>query len=243
MRVHADTIETSDNNTTRTTTFFASLTDGTHGVIDNGLTTADSLQRENVLMTISTPKVYRVQLTADDGTLQCKKITTDSYSCTEVAPITDVSGICIDDAGAVTSMGTTSVKTWIPKYFAYGQYKNASKTVAASTTNYASIGHRVMGAVDIAEETNGLCINDGGSIFCIKSNNMKNTKKQLTEYFGESHCKDKDVDNDSYYRCHSSNFSCRIYSDGKLTCHDYSNDEYCNAYTNGKLSCYTVSKS
>ncbi len=61
-------------------------------------------------MTISTPKVYRVQLTADDGTLQCKKITTGGYSCTEVAPVTDVSGICIDDSGTVTSMGTTSVK-------------------------------------------------------------------------------------------------------------------------------------
>ena len=238
MIVHVDTIETSDNNTTRTTTFFTSLTDGTHGVIDNGLTTADNLQSGNVHMTISTPKVYRVQLTADDGTLQCKKITTGGYSCTEVAPVTDVSGICIDDAGAVTSMGTTSVKTWIPKYFAYGQYKNASKTVAASTTNYASIGHRVMGAVDIAEETNGLCVNDGSSIFCIKSNNMKNTKKQLAEYFGESNCQEEDKG--SYYRCYSSNFSCRIYSDGKLTCHDYSNDEYCNAYTNGRLNCYTV---
>ena len=221
MRVHADTIETSDNNTTRTTTFFTSLTDGTHGVIDNGLTIADNLQMGNVLMTISIPKVYRVQLTADDGTLQCKKITTGGYSCTEVAPVTDVSSICIDDSGTVTSMDTTSVKTWIPKYFAYGKYKDASKIVTASTTNYASIGHRVMGAVDIAEETNGLCINDGGSIFCIKSNNMKNTKKQLTEYFGESNC--QDVDNGSYYRCHSSNFSCRIYGDGKLNCHDYSN--------------------
>lgn len=98
-----------------------------------------------------------------------------------------------------------------------------------------------MGAVNIAEETNGLCINDGSSIFCIKSNNMKNTKKQLTEYFGESNC--KDMDNGSYYRCYSSNFSCKIYSDGKLNCHDYSNDEYCSAYTNGRLNCYTVSKS
>lgn len=129
------------------------------------------------------------------------------------------------------------------QYFAYGQYKDASKIAATSITNYASISHRVMGAVDIAEETNGLCINDGSSIFCIKSNNMKNTKKQLTEYFGESHCKDKDVDNGSYYRCYSSNFSCKIYSDGKLNCHDYSNDEYCSAYTNGRLNCYTVSKS
>lgn len=146
MRVRVDTIETSDNNTTRTTTFFASLTDGTHGVIDNGLTTTDSLQRENVLMTISTPKVYRVQLTADDGTLQCKKITTDSYSCTEVAPVTDISDIRIDDSSIVTSIGTTTIKTWIPKYFAYGQYKDASKIVTASITNYASISHRVRGS-------------------------------------------------------------------------------------------------
>lgn len=51
------------------------------------------------------------------------------------------------------------------------------------------------------------------------------------------------IDNGSYYRCHSSNFSCKIYSDGKLNCHDYSNDEYCSAYTNGRLNCYTVSKS
>ena len=143
-------------------------------------------------------------------------------------------------SSTVSSIGTTSVKTWIPKYFAYGQYKDASKIVTVSTTNYASISHRVMGAVDIAEETNGLCINNGGSILC-KSNNMKNTKKQLAEYFGESNC--KDVDNGSYYRCYSSNFSCRSYSDGKLTCHDYANSKYCSAYTNDKLNYYTVSKS
>ena len=51
----------------RVTTFFVSLSDGTHGVVDDNTLTSDELKRGNVVMALSAAQKTAVEIAADAG--------------------------------------------------------------------------------------------------------------------------------------------------------------------------------
>lgn len=91
VRVHVET--TSGDK--RTTTFYVALSDGSHGVIDNGSLKSEDLRKGNVTMGLSATDKKKVELTQDDGVLRCVE-TSNGYVCTEATPPTMVTGICED---------------------------------------------------------------------------------------------------------------------------------------------------
>ena len=81
----------------RTVKFYVALTDGTHGLIDDNTKVSDNLVRGDINMNLSEADLKKIQLTVDDGKLDCAKSANGVYSCTEVTPIKNITGICVDD--------------------------------------------------------------------------------------------------------------------------------------------------
>ena len=88
----------------RLTKFYVSLSDGTHGILDNDTVMMDELVRGNVVMTLTDEQKKKVELTVDDGRLDCARDANGKYSCTAVNPIKSITGICVDDQ---TNVGVT----------------------------------------------------------------------------------------------------------------------------------------
>ena len=55
----------------RITKFYVALSDGTHGLIDDNSLMMDELKRGNVVMTLSPEQLKKIELTVDDGKLDC----------------------------------------------------------------------------------------------------------------------------------------------------------------------------
>ena len=88
----------------RITKFYVALSDGTHGLIDDNSLTMDELKRGNVNMTLSDSDLKKVELTVDDGRLDCARDANGVYSCTAVTPVKNITGVCVDDQ---TNVGVT----------------------------------------------------------------------------------------------------------------------------------------
>ena len=88
----------------RVTKFYVALSDGTHGLVDDDTLMMDELKRGNVVMTLSDEQKKRVELTVDDGKLDCERNANGVYSCAEIRPIKSITGICVDDQ---TNVGLT----------------------------------------------------------------------------------------------------------------------------------------
>ena len=88
----------------RITKFYVALSDGTHGLIDDNSLMMDELKRGNVVMTLSPEQLKKIELTVDDGKLDCAIDANGKYSCTAVNPIKSITGICVDDQ---TNVGVT----------------------------------------------------------------------------------------------------------------------------------------
>ena len=88
----------------RVTKFYVALSDGTHGLVDDDTLMMDELKRGNVFMTLSSEQLKKIELTVDDGKLDCAIDANGKYSCTAVNPIKSITGICVDDQ---TNVGVT----------------------------------------------------------------------------------------------------------------------------------------
>ena len=88
----------------RVTKFYVALSDGTHGLVDDDTLMMDELKRGNVVMTLSPEQLKKIELTVDDGKLDCAIDANGKYSCTAVNPIKSITGICVDDQ---TNVGVT----------------------------------------------------------------------------------------------------------------------------------------
>ena len=112
VRVNVSTTAGVDNNNDgtyeveprRVTKFYVALSDGTHGLIDDDTLMMDELKRGNVFMTLSPEQLKKIELTVDDGKLDCAIDANGKYSCTAVNPIKSITGICVDDQ---TNVGVT----------------------------------------------------------------------------------------------------------------------------------------
>ena len=55
-------------------------------------------------MAESTPHIHAVVIPMDDGKLNCSRDANGRYSCTNVTPIKNMTGVCVDDQ---TNVGVT----------------------------------------------------------------------------------------------------------------------------------------
>ena len=120
VRVNISTTPGVDNNgdgtfeiePKRLTKFYVALSDGTHGLVDDDTLMMDELKRGNVVMTLSDEQKKRVELTIDDGRLDCSRSSNGIYSCTAVNPIKNITAVCVDDQTNVGVTGTVNLKTF-----------------------------------------------------------------------------------------------------------------------------------
>ena len=131
VRVHVETVTDNNGEPKRTTTFYVSLSDGTHGLIDNGSMTSDNLKKGNVKMDLSSDDKKKAELTLDNGNLNCSKTNLGTYMCTEVTPVKSITGLCVDDSSYAGNNGTVDVN---PVSFADDDW--ATIAAAAKSGNY-----------------------------------------------------------------------------------------------------------
>ena len=131
VRVHVETVTDNNGEPKRTTTFYVGLSDGTHGLIDEGSMTSDSLKKGNVKMDLSSDDKKKVELTLDDGNLNCSKTNLGTYMCTEVTPVKPITGLCVDDSSYAGNNGTVDVN---PVSFADDDW--ATISAVAKSGNY-----------------------------------------------------------------------------------------------------------
>ena len=123
VRVNVSTTAGVDNNNDgtyeveprRVTKFYVALSDGTHGLVDDDTLTTDELKRGNVVMSLSQEQLKKIELTVEDGKLDCAVDATGKYSCTAVTPVKAITGVCVDDQ---TSVGITGRVEMIGANFA-----------------------------------------------------------------------------------------------------------------------------
>ena len=111
-------------------------------------------------------------------------------------------------------------------YYAFGT------PTTASATDYTTLGKNVFVRLG-ADDSKAVCINDNG-LFCIKQNDLDNSKEALKNHFGESAC----GVHGSYFNCHSDAFGCTAGSNGTVYCDDYSTSESCSVSSAGAVDCH-----
>ncbi len=131
VRVHVETVTDNNGEPKRTTTFYVSLSDGTHGLIDDGSMTSDNLKKGNVKMDLSSDDKKKAELTLDNGNLNCSKTNLGTYMCTEVTPVKSITGLCVDDSSYAGNNGTVDVN---PVSFADADW--ATIAAVAKSGNY-----------------------------------------------------------------------------------------------------------
>ena len=134
VRVHVETVTDNKGNSKRTTKFYVGLSDGTHAIIDDGNTTSDKLKKGNVTMKLSSADRKKVELTKDNGSLNCSKVILgnySTYSCSKVTPVKTITGLCVDNSGITA---TDDVKTVTPTNFVDDDWTTI--TTAIKTGNY-----------------------------------------------------------------------------------------------------------
>ena len=138
VRVHVETVTDNNGEPKRTTTFYVSLSDGTHGLIDNGSMTSDNLKKGNVKMNLSSDDKKKVELTLDNGNLNCSKTNLGTYMCTEVTPVKSITGLCVDDSSYAGNNGTVDVN---PVSFADDDWATiAAVAKSGKYTEYYNVG-------------------------------------------------------------------------------------------------------
>ena len=138
VRVHVETVTDNNGEPKRTTTFYVSLSDGTHGLIDNGSMTSDNLKKGNVKMDLSSDDKKKIELTLDNGNLNCSKTNLGTYTCTEVTPVKSITGLCVDDSSYAGNNGTVNVN---PVSFADDDWATiAAVAKSGKYTEYYNVG-------------------------------------------------------------------------------------------------------
>lgn len=117
----------------RLTKFYVALSDGTHGLADDDTLMLDELKRGNVNMTLTSADLKKIELTVDDGRLDCARDVNGDYLCTEVRPISNISGICVDDQ---TNVGVTGRLDVNPSSFATDDWNTIALSIKLGTHPY-----------------------------------------------------------------------------------------------------------
>ena len=117
----------------RVTKFYVALSDGTHGLIDDDTLTTDELKRGNIIMAMTQEQLKKIELTVDDGKLDCAVDATGKYSCTAVTPVKNITGVCIDDQ---TTVGVTGRVEMIGMNFATDSWATVVQALKSGNHPY-----------------------------------------------------------------------------------------------------------
>ena len=117
----------------RVTKFYVALSDGTHGLVDDDTLTTDELKRGNVVMTLSQEQLKKIELTVEDGKLDCASTNLGTYLCNNVNPVTNISGVCIDDKTSVGTIGQVDIN---PVSFASDDWNTILSSLKAGMHPY-----------------------------------------------------------------------------------------------------------
>ena len=115
--------------------------------------------------------------------------------------------------------------TKLTYYYAFGT------PTTASATDYTTLGKNVFVRLG-SDDSKAVCINDNG-LFCIKPNDLDNSKEALKNHFGESKCSGYSA----FFICRSDAFNCNADSNGNVNCSDSSADEGCGVGSDGSVAC------
>lgn len=89
-------------------------------------------------MTLSGEQLKKIELTVDDGRLDCGKTVNGEYSCAEITPVKNITGVCVDDQ---TNVGVTGRVEMIGESFATDDWDTIVMAIESGTHPY-SIGDR-----------------------------------------------------------------------------------------------------
>ena len=85
--------------------YYVALSDGLHGVIDDGNTLSGNLSKKDVNLHLTEDDLKKIELTTDEGNLDCAYDASGDYFCTGVTPIKDITGICVDNDQTINLTG------------------------------------------------------------------------------------------------------------------------------------------
>ena len=111
-----------------------------------------------------------------------------------------------------------------------GPYYAFGTPTTSSATDYTTLGKNVFVRLG-SNDLKAVCINDNG-LFCIKANDIDNSKEALKNHFGESNCHIYGA----VFRCTSDDFECYVDSHSTVSCTDSSNDQ-CYVSSSGSVNC------
>ena len=144
----------------RVTKFYVALSDGTHGLVDDDTSTMDELVRGNVNMTLSDSDLKKVELTVDDGRLDCARDANGVYSCTAVTPIKHITGVCVDDQTNVGVTGNVVVPEDNSGISYNIWYRNNSQSISAVAMTSNGVTFFQQGSLVLGYQRN-VSINNG----------------------------------------------------------------------------------
>lgn len=128
-----------------------------------------------------------------------------------------------------------------PKYYAYGQYKGWCSSSDTNCNSYADFpttsttppsGKNVY-AVKYEDGQYGVCIQRNGKEHCFRGRNYKAEAKHVQEVFSDISCRVYS----SYVACLASDFTCGVYSNGRVDCYDSGTSGTCYVYSGGSVNC------
>ena len=129
-----------------------------------------------------------------------------------------------------------------PKYYAFGQYKGWCTSTDTNCNSYADFpttattppsGKNVY-AAKYADGQYGVCIKRNGKEHCFRGRNYIAEAKHVQEVFSDISCRMYS----SYVRCGAaSDFSCLVYSSGRVYCYDFGAGSRCNVDSDGTVDC------
>ena len=144
----------------RVTKFYVALSDGTHGLVDDNTLMMDELKRGNVVMTLSSDQIKKIELTLDDGRLDCARDASGVYSCAEIRPIKSITGICVDDQTNVGLTGNGGVPE-DDSGFSYNRwYRNDSQLISSVAMTSNGVAFFQQGSLVLGYQRN-VSINNG----------------------------------------------------------------------------------
>ena len=122
--------------------------------------TENELKRGNVVMTLSSDQIKKIELTLDDGRLDCARDASGVYSCAEIRPIKSITGICVDDQTNVGLTGNGGVPE-DDSGFSYNRwYRNDSQLISSVAMTSNGVAFFQQGSLVLGYQRN-VSINNG----------------------------------------------------------------------------------
>ena len=131
---------------------------------------------------------------------------------------------CMIDAINYRLTGTKS-PYYNGMYFAYGN------PTTSSTQDFTTLSQKIFVGLDATTSQKSVCVVRNGSLYCFKNNNVAYEQTHIQQVFSDISC----VVDSSDVTCQGTDFTCAIYSNGRVGCSDNSNHSFINLYSDNSV--------